>query len=208
LLGNFLQADQRGDQEGIIEARIGRKLGANWHLDQNITSHTAGTMVNGASAKVALITTAVAVGGTTIAVDHVTLTGTLVEGDVFTISGHSGTYVVTNSPRVTASGNEITGITISPALRAAVTDNETVTVQATSTTNLLFHPDCFALATRPLSDNDAGDLGSIIMSDQDPVSGLFLRLEVSRQHKQTQFAYDILYGAACVRPELGARILG
>ena len=208
LLTEFLKADERGDQGGIINGVIGHKLGADWHLDQNVTSHTAGTLANGASAKVALVTTALAAGAATIAMDHTTLTGTLVEGDVLTFANHSGTYVVTNSPRVTASGNEITGVTISPALREAVPDNTSVTVQDDHTVNLLFHPDCFALATRPLLDTDAGELGNIVMAEQDPVSGLTLRLEVSRQNKQTQFSFDILYGAALVRAEFGSRILG
>lgn len=208
LLSNFLKADERGDQQGIMEAQIGRKLGANWFLDQNIVTHTAGTIANGASAKVALVTTALAAGvATALAIDHTTLTGTVVAGDLFTFSGHSGTYVV-SSTLLTAASNVLTGIAFQPALRAAVADGETVTFQATSATNLLFHPDAFALATRPLADNDAAELGSIIMSEQDPVSGLYLRLEVSRQHKQTQFAFDILYGGALVRPQLAARILG
>ena len=207
-LSNLLQADQRGDQETIINGRIGRILAAQWFLDQNIPTHTAGTIINGSSAKVALANGALAAGVSTMAVDHSTLTGTVVLGDVFTFAGHSGTYSVTNTSAVTASGNAMTGITFTPDLRAAVADNEAVTFQGDHVVNLLFHRDCFALATRPLMDNDASELGSLIMSDVDEKSGLTLRLEISRQHKQTRFAYDILYGAALVRPEFGARILG
>jgi hypothetical protein len=208
LLGNLIQADQRGDQETIINGRIGRVLGAQWFLDQNIPTHTAGTIVNGASTRVGLITTALSAGDTTMALDNTTLTGTVVEGDVFTFAGHSGTYTVTNTSAVTATGNEMTGITFTPGARAAVADNEQVTFQDDHVVNLLFHRDCFALATRPLVDNDAEELGSLVMADVDPISGLTLRLEINRQHKQTRFAYDILYGAALVRPEFGARILG
>ena len=34
---NVLQFDQRGDSAGIVNGSIGRKLGFDWHLDQNIT---------------------------------------------------------------------------------------------------------------------------------------------------------------------------
>jgi hypothetical protein len=37
---------------------------------------------------------------------------------------------------------------------------------------------------------------------------LALRLETSRQYKQTTFSYDILGGANVVRRELGAKIIG
>ncbi len=42
----------------------------------------------------------------------------------------------------------------------------------------------------------------------DPVSGIALRLEVSRQYKQTTFSYDILGGAQLIRPELAAIVAG
>jgi hypothetical protein len=205
-LSNLLQADQRGDQETIVNGRIGRILAAQWFLDQNVPTHTAGTLSDG-SGKTALVNVALAAGVTTMNLDNSSLTGTIVEGDVFSFAGHSGTYVATTAV-ITAAGNDADAVTFTPALRAAAADNEVVTFQDTHVVNLLFHRDCFALATRPLMDNDASELGSLIMSDVDETSGLTLRLEISRQHKQTRFAYDILYGAALVRPEFGARILG
>jgi hypothetical protein len=42
----------------------------------------------------------------------------------------------------------------------------------------------------------------------DEVSGLSLRLEVSRQYRQVQWSFDALYGAAVIRPQLGVWIAG
>ena len=59
---------------------------------------------------------------------------------------------------------------------------------------------------RPLS-SDTAD-GARIMSLTDPVTGLSLRLEVSRQHKQTAWEFDVLFGVQTVRPEFAVRLAG
>jgi hypothetical protein len=48
----------------------------------------------------------------------------------------------------------------------------------------------------------------MVQSVVDPISGIALRLEVSRQNKQTLFEFDILGGAAVIRPELACKIAG
>ena len=55
---------------------------------------------------------------------------------------------------------------------------------------------------------DVQGLGNAVLSANVPVSGIALRLEVSRQYKQTTFSYDILGGAAVIRRDLGVKILG
>ena len=47
-----------------------------------------------------------------------------------------------------------------------------------------------------------------MLSAVDPISGIALRLEVSRQYKQTTFSYDVLGGGALVRPALACKIAG
>ena len=101
---------------------------------------------------------------------------------------------------------------LTPSVGGAIADGTAVTIAksaggaSTHVDNLVFHRDAFALATRPLSVPTTG--GSIISSATDPISGLSMRLEVSRQHKQTTWAFDMLYGAKLVRAELGCRLLG
>jgi hypothetical protein len=200
-LSLFQDADKRGDQGGVIEGMIGRKLGADWHMNQNVPEHTAG--VPGGTP---LVVGAHAIGDATIAIDGMTATtGTYKEGDVVSFAGHTQTYVITAD--VTASGTGTATLPINPPLRAAVADNAAITLTANHTANMIFHRDYFALATRTLKPAEEG-LGVITQVAVDQVTGLALRLEITRQYKQTQWAFDILAGGVVPRPELGVRLLG
>ena len=180
-----------GSAQAIIEGQINRKLGFDWFMDQNIPTHTAG------NASGYTVSGDVAAGETTVPVGSGS--GDFAVGDVVSFAGHAQTYVV----KAWGGGN----LEIYPALKAAVADTAAVSLVASHVVNLGFHRDAFAFASRPLADNTDG-LGNIITSVGDPVSGLSLRLEVSREHKRTRFSYDILYGCATARPELGCRLLG
>ena len=186
-----------GDARGINEGQIVRKLGFDWHLDQNVKDHTAGTAEN-----IEVHTTAAA-GATTVKLKGGD--GPLKAGDIITFAGHDQQYVVGADTDTLDSGGKDT--TITPALKVEVSDDVNVTLVASHAANLAFHRDAIAFANRPLLDSAEG-LGSQIMSMQDPVSGLTLRLEVSRQYKRTRWSFDILYGAKLVRPELAVRVLG
>jgi hypothetical protein len=214
-LHNFLQAEQRGDQQGVLEGTIGHKLGADWYMDQNVITQTAGTP-GGTPVCAAANVAGQANAGTTAnggltSVGYVNLTGlttstgTYNQGDIITIAGDTQTYSVQANATANAGGS--VQLAISPALKLSPATSAAVTLKATHVMNLHFHRDAVAFATRPLVDSAEG-LGNIIQSAVDPVSGLTLRLEISREHKRTRFSYDILYGGALVRPELAARIAG
>jgi hypothetical protein len=198
---NILQADQSGDQAGIVEGSIGRKLGFDWFMDQNITTFTPGT---GWVTGWALSTTSGAVGDTTLNILNATASGTILIGDIFTVAGGTQQYVITAN--ATASATVARLISFYPALVSAAASGAITVIGTAYTVNLGFHRDAIAWASRPLGDIPAA--GNLFSSAVDPVSGIALRLEVSRQNKQTTFEYDILGGANVVRREYGVKILG
>lgn len=203
-LSEFRSLEQSGDPNVIVEGEIGRKLGADWALNQGVPDFTGGTLSDGSN-KAALINNAsVAIGDTSVAMDETTLTGTVVAGDIFTVAGDTQQYVVTAG--ATASGNAIT-VAFDPPAKVAWADDAAVTFVADHAANLAFQRGAFALATAPFESVDPS-LGVMTQSFVDPLSGLTLRLEVSRQYKQTRWEWDVLYGVRTIRAELAARIMG
>lgn len=204
LNANILQSDQRGDQGGIVNGTIGTKLGLDWYMDQNITSYTPGTgWVTGFVAS----TVAGAVGDTTLNVINATASGTVKIGDIFSLGSGSSLqqYVITAA--VTVSATVQKAISFYPPLKATAATGATLAVIGTAyVANLAFHRDAFAWASRPLA--DVNGVGNTFQTVTDPVSGIALRLEMSRQYKQTTFSFDILGGANVIRREFGAKILG
>ncbi|MFH2112922.1 MAG: P22 phage major capsid protein family protein, partial [Spirochaetota bacterium] len=195
----FTDISFTGDARAINEGEIVHKFGFDWFLDQNVPTHIAGTpggtlTVNGAHA----------VGLSILSMAN-TAAGNLAKGDIITIAGDSQTYVVGADVTWAGAGNE--NVAIAPPLQVGVSGSEAVTVKASHVVNMTFHRDAIAFANRPLADNTNG-LGNLIQTAQDPKSGLSLRLEFSREHKQTRFSYDILFGAAVVRPQLACRLAG
>lgn len=201
----FQDASFRGDTNGIINGQIGQKLGALWLMSQRVPSHTAGAgagyLVNNGAGYPA--------GTLTITVD--TGTGALNVGDIISFSGHSQTYAVVT----TVGGATVTSITLSASnipgatgLVAAIVDNEPITKRATFVKNVLIHRDAMAFAMAPLMDTIQVPGATLTAVAVDDVSGLSLRLEVSRQHRQVQWSFDALYGGSIVRPNAGVYLAG
>ena len=192
-----------------IEGEVGRKFGIDWFADDGVVTHTAGT--GSAYATAAAYDISVTPNTKVIAVD--TGSGTILAGDIITIAGDALPYSVAS----TVGGSTVTSITLHQALRVDIADSVLVTAPGDGgagtvgdhEVNMAFHRDCLAYATRPLVSNTIDlSLGSQIMSMQDPQTGLVLRLEASRQHKQVVWEFDILWGVKCVRPDMGVRIAG
>lgn len=202
MLRAFQDASWANSPAALIDGKLNKKLGFAFWMDQNIPRHAAGTLksatdltVNGAHATTGVKTLSLVKGASS---------GTLVVGDILTIAGHSQTYVVTAAATVDTSADNVS---IEPGLQVALAGGEAVDVKPSHTVNLAFHRDAIAFATRPLAAHGA-ELGVISQSAVDPISGLTLRVEVTHQHKQRRWSFDILWGAAVVRRELGCRLAG
>lgn len=188
--------------DDIREGRIARKFGFDWAMSQLTPTHTTGAV----GTSLVDDSGAVALGVKTIHMDGFTTKPSV--GDIFTIAGDTQTYVVTASTTLAGTDSDVS---FEPGLQVALPtgdNNEVVTFKASHVVNLAFHRDAIAFASRPLEDDNMDGLGSIIQSAVDPVSGLTLRLEVTREHKRIRWSFDILYGTALVRAELASRLAG
>ncbi len=200
-LSPFSDAEKIMSASVKMEGEIGRKFGIDWAADDAVPTHTAGT-ASGATTDA----TGYAVGLKTVTLASAG-TGTILVGDIITFAGDAQTYAVTAGDADVSNGGTIS---FEPGLKVAIPAGATaITLKADHVVNLGFHRDAFALAMRPLvAETESLALGSQILSMQDPVTGIPLRLEVSRQYKQVVWEFDILYGAELVRAELAARLAG
>ncbi len=201
-LQSFTDASASGDTNVITQASLGRKLGFNIHMDQNVPRHISGTaaLTGGLSISGAHI-----IGDTTLLVANVSAT-TLVEGDIITIAGDTQTYVVRADVTWASSGNM--PVTIQPPLKEALSGGEAITLTASHDIDIAFHKDAICFASRRVEDVIDKRLGNIIETRKDTgVSGIALCLEISRQFKQTHWQFDILHGEAITRPEHIVRII-
>lgn len=207
-LASFHQAERIMSNVVVMEGEIGRKFGIDWVADDDVPDHTAGS-VQETTPTNCKINVTTAVGDVTVSIKDSTNTETLLRGDIIQFANDTDrTYVVIGSASHTILSAG-TSVGIYPAMRSIEAEDDLVHVANDHAVNMVFHRDAFAFATRPLLANSQQySLGNQMISMQDPKTGLILRLEVSRQHKQTVWEFDILYGADLVRPDLAMRIAG
>ena len=206
-LSNVLQFDQRGDQGGIVQGSIGTKFGIGWYMDQNITTYSVGgAHANGTVGGWAISAANGVAGVQTLTIVHASATGTIKLGDIFTVGGSAQQYVVTANATITVTASEV-AIAFYPALATTAASAVAVTFIATNyVANLVMHPNAMAWASRPLRESLAD--GHVFQAPTDEISGIALRLEISRQYKLETLSYDYLAGAGVVRRELGVKLLG
>ncbi|MBE9157894.1 hypothetical protein IQ265_13820 [Nodosilinea sp. LEGE 06152] len=202
-LQNFRLVDQSGSSETLREGEIGRAYGFDWHEDVGLDgiSHTSTPLTAGA----ATINGAHPAGSTVISVNKATNASPLVAGDIVTFAGGTQTHTVVSSVNL-AVGN--TNVTISPGLRVARVGGEAMTLRASHSINLAFHPMAFAFDSRPAARLNIPGVTNNFMTWVDDMTGVALRLEIRDEYHQTGFYLSCLWGRRLVDARLACRIAG
>lgn len=205
VLDQFANSNFTGNTQGLTEAALGRKLGFDIFMDQNIKTHTAGTYT--ALADVTI--TSGAAGATTIELTSAAgaSTGTLVAGDLLELDGNQ--YVVVTG------GTAIAGV-ISPEVYPAIPvafgdmDDDSVTfadqTAGAHTANMAFVPNAFALVSRPMAPAMGGANSAVAAIG----NGISIRVTMGydMDTKKNKISYDVLYGVKTLYKELAAIMLG
>ena len=206
-LPSFSHASKIGRTDVVQRGELGSIYGFDWYADAAVPTHTetqTGTALVDDGAGVVVGLKVVHMDGFTVKPEA---------GDIFTINRLSSsdpsaqTYVVVSSTALVGTDSDVT---FEPGLAVALAagdDNSPIVWKGNYVANLAFHRDAIAFASRPLLD-DAYMGSSTMITMPDPVTGLTFRLETSRQHKQTVWELDILFGVALVRPDLACILAG
>ena len=196
-LNAFLNAEKRGDTQAVKNANMGHLLGVEWFMDQNIPTHTGGDMADSEGA----LKGSLAVSCGTATIDAVTDSGTVLAGDVFKVTGYDEWFVV--STNATASAATLT-VVFTPVTGQGMADNAVVTFQKSHRGNMLFHKNCFALATAPL----ATPIGGVDWAVES-WEGLSMRVVYgyTQTSKRNMISVDMLFGVKTLDAALGVRLV-
>ena len=192
-LDSFAEIDKSNDPAIMREGFLGRKYGFDIAMDQNVATHTKGTLAGSP------LTNSATAGSTSVPINGATAATTLLHGDIIAIAGNY--YVVTADVTLAAGAGNVS---IYPAL-AADSNDEAVTVFANSVNNLAFHRDAFCLVNRPLEPAMGGAESATIN-----MNGLSVRVTYGYDmtYKRHMLSWDILTGFKTLYPELAVRLLG
>lgn len=207
LLGvtSFVEVDKSGADDALRDAEIGRIMGFDSFMAQNVdsTTHTAGTqttmVVDGAGNPIAKGATTLPYNGGGVA------TGTLLVGDIVNIAGYGNVVIATADTAVTNAGD----IIIKEPLREDVADDAAAVLYDTSGTRqnhgAAFHPQCLAFVAVPLDK----PMGAESAFFEDPATGLSIRavFDWDRDLKSDVLSLDILVGSRMIDGRMGAQII-
>ena len=188
-----------GVASGINAGVLGKKFGVEFFASQQAggLTWTHGTAAAGDTAATVKNSGGYKAGKTSILLDDLTDSQTIVAGDEITFAGHSAHYTVTAT--ATSSSTEAT-IVLAEGLIEAVANGEVVTIGAAVSGKTdplcMFHENAFAMVTAPLPDQGLSEMGVKVATVTDPDTGLSLRSRMYTvpDSSEIHFAFDILYG--------------
>lgn len=193
-----INAEKCGSTDALRDGSIGRLLGMENYMSQQVVHHTAGTL---SATGGLMINIRPGVGSDTLILGPKsgTLSGDIKKGDILTVAGDK--YVATAD--ASAKSSQVT-VPISPATKVNYPAEEAVTVMASHTANLAFNKNAFGFVTRPLEVARGAD--SYVTS----FGGITLRvtLDYNIATKKQTMSVDTLYGFKTLYPELAVRVLG
>ncbi|MBE9113943.1 hypothetical protein IQ273_31730, partial [Nodosilinea sp. LEGE 07298] len=202
-LDAFRNVNQSGSAETLREGEVSRAYGFNWHEDVGLDSisHLSTPLTVGAATANGVN----ALGASVVSIAKATNSSPLVRGDIITIAGDSQQYVVT-APTTLAVGN--TSVPISPRLARATSGGEAVTLAASTSLNLAFHPYAFAFDSRPEARVSLPGEKANVMSWVDDMTGIVLSLMIKEEYHQQGFYMSCLWGTKLVDARLAVRVAG
>lgn len=197
VLDAIVHAEKSGTTAALREASMGRILGFDTYMDQNIRTHVAGDY-----ASLTDVTATGTAGSNTVTLTSAaeTSTGKLNKGDLLVINSQQ--YVVTEDTAPAVTGTLTAKVY--PNLKFSYS-NAPVTFVGDHVANLAFHRNAFAFVTRPMALPTGGADGYV-----ETYNGLSIRVTMGydMKTKQDTISFDILYGLKTIHPELAARLLG
>lgn len=206
VLGSPAMANLRGKQSVLFKVN---EAGSSDMLRDGITDRVQGFALRNSAglkghAKGAgtgyLLAGAAAAGLRNLAVD--TGSGSIKAGDIITINGDTNKYVV---------GADATSSLITlnrPGLLQAGADDAAITVGNSYNPNVAFSRGAVVLAARAPAVPTGGDSADDAMTLTDPVTGLTFEVRVYRQYRQVKYEVCMAWGAAVVKSEHVALLLG
>jgi len=195
-----VNAEKCGSNQALREGSIGRVIGLDNYMSQQVWDHIAGNI---ASTTTIVPSAAVAAGAKSMtlkASGSGTLSGKIAKGDIFTVGGK--TYTVTADAEVKSNAVTVEFYPAAPEGGMAATD--VITFTGSHAANLAFHKNAFGFVTRPLE--KAVGAESYVTS----FDGITLRVTVDYNiaNKTQTMSIDTLYGFKTLYPELAVRVLG
>ncbi|MGL4639631.1 MAG: hypothetical protein ACRCVX_07895, partial [Shewanella sp.] len=193
VLPMFANVNQAGTDITQRKGYLGEKFGFMVGKGQLLPFHTAGTAAG------RQVGTAIAVGASSFTLGAAG-TGTMVKGDVFRVSGDSGSYTVKSVDGAI--------VNFAPAARVAWAANSAISVTPSHRVNLAFQKEAIALITANTNDPLAAEMGVVLQKFVHPGTQLAFTMELERQNYQTALKISTLFGTEVVRDNFGVRVLG